>query len=263
MTTTLGSSSESPPYVEAKYQEKNSNQAKVYINSCPNTETADAETENNFSFSENSLKIPKVNAQTNTSDNANCKSCGQNSTCHFVYGNENAKYKFILIRGKGGCSGTDNPCEQKSNWGQNDQKSFESFKKAVETMAKDIDYAPDGAKSFAVYRSDLVADKDPSCPPLKKFDSYGYICQGSGGSAYARFRGNAAYCLDWIKPGYPVLAHEQIGHAFAQLDDEYENCNMNPNRHPSPHYNCTDPKNLARSGLGAKTKWGNLLTLNN
>lgn len=60
VTTSLGSS---VSYVEAKYQDKSSNQAKVYINACPNTKITSVEVKNKFSFSENSFAIPSANAQ--------------------------------------------------------------------------------------------------------------------------------------------------------------------------------------------------------
>jgi hypothetical protein len=63
VATSLGSS---VPYVEANFQNKSSNQAKVYINACPNTKIGSAETKNKFSFSENSFAIPKANAQNMT-----------------------------------------------------------------------------------------------------------------------------------------------------------------------------------------------------
>ncbi|MCX6766682.1 MAG: hypothetical protein NT170_02780 [Candidatus Moranbacteria bacterium] len=71
VTTSLGSSSESVPYVEAKYQEKNSNQAKVYINSCPNT-AAGAGATDKFSMRFDNFLIPKAHAE------PNCEGCHTN-----------------------------------------------------------------------------------------------------------------------------------------------------------------------------------------
>jgi|GEM_PF-1208538 len=295
VTTSLGSSSESVPYAEAKFQEKNSNTAKVYINSCPNTETSGAsiETKNKFSLSENSLIIPKVNAQSwvcpncktpNELENSACKSCGQASTCHFVYGDPEAEFQFILIRGRRECSigwpsSNDdsaspsedyNPCdkETKKTWREGDQEGYEKFKKSVDAMSRGLDYGPFGKNDFSVYRSDLIADKDPTCPTPShmKMRSYGYICNGtSSRGAFARqSEVKAKYCLD-IRTPANVFAHEQIGHIIGNLDDEYEECGKNPNNFKSPHWNCTSKEKITpiyKQGLlwksiaGYETKWG-------
>lgn len=283
VTTSLGSSSESVPYVEAKYQDKNSNQAKVYINACPNMETAGAAAKNNFLFSENGLAIPKANAQTwdcpncktQNSGGTTCKSCGQNDACHFVYGNENAKYIFILVRTNSrSCddfyttaTGSVIVLHPTQEWNKNDKSEYESFKSAVEKMSKDISFAPDGKNNFAVYRSDLIAQSagsfsDPSCPK-GTFVSNGFICKNKM-RANAKLRGYAYYSLQDIFP--TLLAHEQIGHAFAQLDDEYEECGKDLANFSSPHYNCTSKdkvKTITQSGwlwnsVKYETKWGQL-----
>ena len=283
VTTSLGSSSESPPYVEAKYQEKNSNQAKVYINACPNTETASAEAENKISFAENNFGIPKANAQGWTCPNcktpndpgsSTCKSCGQHNTCPLIYGNENAPRKFILIRGSEISDCDDFKIEPPGKfikiapskpWNRQDQNEYKKFKSAAETLAKGIDYAPDGKNNFAVYRSDSIASannfRDSNCPN-GAFVSYGYICNNkiTGAAGYAS--------VSELKAVYPLpnvsahtFAHEHIGHVFAKLTDEYRDCNqVGRSTNHLPNYNCTDPGKIDRSKKrNEATKWQDYL----
>jgi hypothetical protein len=261
--------SENIPYVEAKLEEKSSNQAKVYINACPNTQTAETGSGGNSAFALEKFEISKANAQSNwtcpncntPSDpgNSTCKSCGQNSTCRFIYGNENATKKFILIRGWQRCLRElntpentvfgGNPCKNAEWWDKNSQADYKKFKETVDLMKTDIDYAPNGKQEFAVYMSDLVADKDSSCPPKKDFEMYGYVCKGNQGRDY-QWQGYAAFCIGDYKKG--IMAHELIGHGFAWLDDEYTEAGktFNPGW---PHFNCTASSKIP-------TKWGTSIT---
>ncbi|MCX6766681.1 MAG: hypothetical protein NT170_02775 [Candidatus Moranbacteria bacterium] len=151
-------------------------------------------------------------------------------------------------------------------WDKQDKSEWDKFYSAAKEMAKDIKYAPEGEKNFAVYWSLLVADnesfQDPSCPKAP-FVSYGHICKNKM-RAKAIFRGRAFYSLQDIRP--TLFAHEQIGHSFAQLDDEYEECDKDIANYSAPHLNCTSKdkvKVISQPGLiwnnvKYETKWGNM-----
>jgi len=214
VTTSLGSSSESPPYVEAKYQEKNSNQAKVYINSCPNTETAGAETKDKFSFLGNSLNIPKVNAQVPgkpTFNTEGCTSCGENNTCHFSGGNPSAEFIFILVRSND-TNVRNKLCPfSQSDWEEDGSHIIEPPVAAQIAENESEQNLPYFDSKFAIYWSSKILDvneKDENCPEAK-YSSYGYIFSGTGKKARAIINGSAQYCEDaLIQPN--VFSHEQI-----------------------------------------------------
>jgi hypothetical protein len=234
VTTSLESSSESPPYVEAKYQEKSSNQAKVYINSCPNTKTADIGAKNMFSFLKNNTLIQEARAQ--SSDPAHdslCASCGQAETCHYVAGNKDKKPPFVIILMRRNDSPIvdgigESPCKREINTWTDDSENRDQFGKAVNHyVAPQMEYIPEASKGkIALYYSDLIGSSDSSCPSGEKFTSYGYVYSGKGDpetdSAFSQNKTDAYYCSGTFSSGAAVFAHEHIGHIIGKLDDEYE-----------------------------------------
>jgi hypothetical protein len=239
--------SESPPYVEAKFQDKNSNQAKVYINACPTTTAADAGTGNRLSFSENGLgTIPKANAQAGEPlADAVCESCGQmETTCHYVVGNrDSAKYIFVLMRSNDWFwkDKTENACETKvERWQKENDADLKQFKDKVKEFAQGYKYLNDTDGDFAIYESTQIGSWDYTCPPGEKYYGYGYVYKGTGDRAAAYSGGYATYCMDEKYPA-KTFAHEQPGHSFASLDDEYTDSKQNPNNFSSKlHLNCTE-----------------------
>lgn len=285
VSKSLGSSSESVPYVEAKYKEKSSNQAKVYINSCPNT-TASIETNDKFSLRLNNLLIPKAHAEPNSSFNdssssssdttgigttipsadttsssttsdsladAVCAGCGQTeTTCHYVVGNrDSAKYIFVLMRSNDWFwkDKTENACETKvERWQKEDDADLKKFKDKVKKFAEGYQYLNDTDGDFAIYESTQIGSWDSTCPPGKKYYGYGYVYKGTGNRAAAHYFGHATYCMDEENPAQ-AFAHEQPGHSFADLDDEYTNSKENPNKFSwKPHLNCTVDPSCAKWG---------------
>jgi hypothetical protein len=273
VTTSLGSSSESVPYVEAKYQEKISNQAKVYINLCPNT-TANIEKKDTLSLKFDNLFIPKVHAET-SSDSLNsilnsnatgtgttsstgtgCTSCGQANTCYWLAGSKNkdTKYIFIIMR-------SDNfreiLCNEVHDYWGDGKNTWQSFRKIAQKFANGINYITNKQlvnNDVAVYVSSVVGGSDPNCPAGTVDQIYGFVQNGKGDKASAR-PGVAYYCFTSGEAKYgrsydKIFAHEQIGHAFAFLEDEYVNTSVNPNNvTPFSSYNCTADSKC--------TKWGN------
>ena len=155
VTTSLGSSSETVPYVEAKYSSKSSNQAKVYINSCPNTKTANAETKNKLSLQFNNLVFPKAHAGVGTTYSDTCTGCGQVNTCPFVVGNENAENMIIFIRTDVSDFST-MPCTiSKPTWIKGDQNQLKEYKEIVKEFSAGLAYTTK-KNNFGVYRSDLI-----------------------------------------------------------------------------------------------------------
>lgn len=232
--TSIGSS-QNTPYVEAKFQDKNSNQAKVYINSCPNTMTAEAETKNKFSFSENNLGIPKARAQTTPSandswiyqpegdNNTDCKSCGETNTCHFVAGTENAPFIFIFIRRKEYDPSETNGAKKNPPCDGNFTAPLETqkFGEQIKEVSKQLQFAPKEAQSkIGIYWSSVIGKSDSSCPQGKNMTSYGYVYEGVSDDA-GKVNNNAYYCSGAFQKSVAAFAHEQIGHALGHLNDEY------------------------------------------
>jgi hypothetical protein len=223
VTTSLGSSSESVPYVEAKFQDKNSNQAKVYINACPNT-TASIEKKDRLSLQFDNFLIPKAHAEPNegyeggdmynyeedegiilengNSDKENnqpgmmstiknaCVQCGIISGCQLLKGNPGADFVFIIMRNNEFLISGKTPCDPntvwKANW--NDDKERSEFQTLAKKLAEGFEVMPKFTQGkLAIYMSDRIGWKGFGCPTGKKFTSYGYIHAGTakGGHAWA------------------------------------------------------------------------------
>jgi len=118
---------------------------------------------------------------------------------------------------------------------------LKKFEGKVKEFAKGYQALKDNDGDFAVYESTLVGSVDPTCPPGKKYYGYGYVFKGTGDSAAAAGNG-AVYCLDASTPSRTFI-HEQAGHMFSRLEDEYVNTKINPNDYYSSRLqNCTvDP----------------------
>lgn len=149
--------------------------------------------------------------------------------CSLIGGKQNAKFIFVLLRRQPGNSPASLNCDNAEYWEEDD---LNEFKKTVDRVAVDLTYIPsEDIKHFAVYRIDEIYDGtndqqieqiiEEDCPEVNenKFLSYGYVHKGLG-RASAELGGNAYYCHASMSE--KVLAHEQIGHAFAQFLDEYE-----------------------------------------
>jgi len=256
VSKSLGSSSESVPYVEARFQEKNSNQAKVYINACPNT-TAEAETKNEFSFSENSLIIPKAKAQTwtcpgcktqNEPGSATCKSCGRVTTCHHVEGtNPNGPFFFIFARSNSKLGLNILECDNQG-WSRKSLDELDALEDNITDIAKGISYLPDKSKIGVYWTNEILdlGETDTDCPE-GKLNSYGYIYNSSAfGGAFAYKSGDfAVYCKDRLASDSRVFAHEQIGHILGDLSDEYPDQKTNVDNHYFT-YNCTKDANCTK-----------------
>jgi hypothetical protein len=284
VTTSLGSSSESAPYVEAKFQDKNSNQAKVYINSCPNT-TASIETNDKFSLRLDSFLIPKAyaepdSAKFNASESTNsnnennkagivstiknaCVQCGIVNTCHLLKGDPGADFVFILMRNNEYMREGETPCDPNMVWKYdwNNDEELLIFSELASGLAQGYERMPKFTQSkLAIYKSDRIGARDYNCPTGNIFTSYGYVHAGIffGGHAWAQvpmkaagFAGNdgiaAEYCSGGEIATANSLAHEQGGHILGALDDEYTSTLMDPNKFiGGSHYNCTQ----------GKPKWG-------
>ena len=255
------------PYVEASYKDKKSNQVKVYINACPllargeqsQKKLSESNSPKFSDFINECLGIKTVKAGPKST---NCDVCpsDQRITCHFVYGNPNADFIFILAMGNVDECFTGELYEGEMKYWDH-EKDREEFIKIAEKLAIGITYAPDVPgvcgknECFAVYRTedktiDAFGEQDDSCPS-RKFVSYGYICNGRIRPYYNFTKESALYSID---DASNVLAHEQIGHGFARLDDEYIECDKDPNDYLGlPHYNCT----MTRSGPPRPpNKWG-------
>lgn len=203
-------------------------------------------------------KTPATPSATPTPTNESAGTCKSacpkdpKNTCHFVYGNENAKYIFIFYRVNDSpilsCSG--------DKW-KGDAKEFAGFMDTIKNQfAIGIDYSAE-KNDFGVFASSLVGyTKDSSCPPSRDLYGRNYVLKGMPTTemlAYSiKSKAMGVYCSDYSNVaigGKPseIFAHEQIGHGFGKLNDEYVSAtkyNTDP-----PIYNC------ASLQTGCK-KWG-------
>lgn len=111
-----------------------------------------------------------------------------------------------------------------------------------------------------------MGGNDANCPKAQWVD-YGFMCK-SYKRAFARVSVTGAmYSLKDLRTG--ILAHEQIGHIFARLDDEYEETSRADDSQYDwgNHYNCTSKERitpvyetgwLSKTIKSYNTKWGNM-----
>lgn len=278
---TKGSVSEDPPYVEASYDGKNSNAMRVYVNSCPATDyskksdkaenfVAGKIVENamaqNEEYSDNLIITPADEATAQKGwwpgwfgegspppSKRRCnKACPDDPkhTCHYLEGSYRADNIFVLMRrndSPGGAGSKHNCATKLEQWREGNTDDLNLFENKAKDFAKGYRYLNDAKGQFAVYESTLIGASDPTCPAGKKYTGYGYVYKGTGNRAAGGSMG-AQYCIDIDAPSQ-IFAHEQPGHIFALLQDEYVNTKLNPNLfYHRPNRNCTaDP---------ACAKWG-------
>ena len=172
--------------------------------------------------------------------------------CKFVYGNKNAKFILILARINTHFVGLPSqPCSDSlETWDTNNEDQADIFREKVSLASSGVN-VNNLADNFGVYRSNKVFETTEKniCPDVesgKEFVSYGWVQNGSGKSAYAEIGGNNSYyCIKNIKP--VALAHEQIGHNFALLMDEYILYNETFSEKKYTHnYNCTADKTCTK-----------------
>ena len=176
--------------------------------------------------------------------------------CQFIYGNKDAKFILILARINTHFIGlSSQPCSDSVEmWDENNTDQTDTFKTKV-SFASSGANANDLSDNFGVYRSDKVFTTTQTniCPDVeskKEYVSYGWIQNGSGKTAYGDMGNNAYYCIGNISPN--VLAHEQIGHNFAFLSDEYSPYKKFNDAKLEHNYNCTTNKEC--------TKWKTIET---
>jgi len=267
-----------PPYVEARLGNKVSNQVRVYVNACPKMLESNQRSNDSIDSSSPVINLDmkglfnfnfKARAQ-EVAHQACSNDCPENvrRTCHLIYGSRDARFVFVLMRANVENLGQHtNPCAKSEDWDEKSLSELNYFRDMARNFAKGLDLSKLHER-FGVWVSDKVGVDDADCP-VGDFTSYGYVIKGakdSNNKAYAIVSSKkAVYCSGEgeLEEAPQIFAHEQIGHIFAKLDDEYETCNGSPQGFESmPHYNCTDPKNVVNEGIFKyKTKWGELGTV--
>ncbi len=177
---------------------------------------------------------------------ANLSGNGRGKQCELLAGSKNADFVFMLARSKfgvpsDGMKKTD--CSNAVDWDGAKQTDLDAFKAMASEMANGLDLVESSNQShFAVYRMDEIYDgtndnvlqdiikKDCQEASNNKLFSYGYIYNSEGlagggaksGKAYAAHSTKKAfYCIKNDPNQDKVFTHEQIGHIFAKLEDEY------------------------------------------
>ncbi len=199
------------------------------------------------------IKNFKINNIAEAVENT-CAGCGNiepKRNCEFVAGNQNAEFVFIIGRTNIGKHG--NACAKPDVWIKDDPNQLEKFNLMTSQMSAGLNLLPpDIRRNFSIYRSKLVYgttdDKNgawieymtiqdsftiaetckydiPKFRDVRAFMA-GFIQNGAEGRAYTGFgiSDPAFYCIDANFSSSNlarVFAHEQIGHQFANLDDEY------------------------------------------
>lgn len=168
---------------------------------------------------------------------ANLSGVGRDKQCELLAGNKNAPYVFMLIRAQQGVPAEAykyNECENVNNWDSTNQKELSDFRTYAKSLAFGLNQVASTDRNyFAVYRLDEIYDgsngsklqeimnRDCSDVNSNVFFSYGYIYKGQGDHAYAiPSTKNGYYCMNESYAD-KVFTHEQIGHCFASLKDEY------------------------------------------
>lgn len=166
------------------------------------------------------------------------------SGCDFIYGNQNAKVIFILARannpGTSLCSGT---------W-QNTDSEYASFKQLVSSAASGAGIFGGASSQFGVWaaRSVVQGGGGSVCSDIESAASYyshGWVVNGNGSGAESYIGGrDAYYCKNFITP--VVFAHEQVGHNFGGLMDEYVGYPMSYVNMFAYQYNCASDASCSK-----------------
>ena len=171
---------------------------------------------------------------------------GETTECELIGGSENAKFAFFLARTNDNSLST--LCSNYRPWAGSSNE-LSDYKSAVLGAVSKAESLLDGrGQSFAFYRSNKIFSSDSSdiCPKILSSKNFiytnnGWVMNGSGGAAANFFE--AHFCLNGGLLGRSTaLFHEQIGHGFASLMDEYGMSGGGLNVPPSiwPGYNCTN-----------------------
>ena len=193
----------------------------VYVNACPNSLT-----DSTVYTPENSF-VRKASA-------AGCSVCGKrvaSSRCELINGYPDASFIFILARVNDGTA-----CAYPSDWSY--AMNWESVAKE---FSKGLNYVPGPIRTkFGLYLSDKIfpitsagaviseCDKSVSFSEEVQRFMVGFVQHTSypddeyDTAYFAPEEDQVVYCSSEALPA-EVFAHEQIGHQFGGLDDEYEN----------------------------------------
>jgi hypothetical protein len=170
------------------------------------------------------------------------------SKCEFIAGNKDAKFKFIIVKYDDPAKiKYRSPCEKPVFWDKNDKKQIKRFEENAKKLAGGLDYLdPEFRSQFAVYISDKILSTTTNIPDEVDVEDdcgigdgatvyFNYVQNSERGilngffdnfsdRAFAHEGSGSYYCineLDEKKRSGFVFAHEQIGHSFASLSDEY------------------------------------------
>src|SRR3989344_4531234 len=243
-------------YFPPAQQEKKTSGLDVYVNSCPTNQEKPSE--------------------------GTCTACGKKTSgkCELVKGNADAEFIYIIARAESHGA----PCDAPTPWKKNDLTQLSAFKNLVNQMSQGLNLLPSIGSTplslrFAMYRSDKIYPKEvenggqaillEECSSsIPNFQNVKAVMAGfvehtdfpeKGGRAFSdtSISASAAYCdsMDAPMAGFlpmEVFAHEQIGHQFAGLDDEYfRSLTIWPFRDRKITQNCTaDPDGKKWKHLG-------------
>lgn len=170
---------------------------------------------------------------------ANLSGTGGEKQCEFLTGTRGAKAIIMLRRAQKNTATNNFVCAEADWDANNNQSQLDQFKQLASSLASGLSEVPSADSNFfAVYRMDAIYDGSNDskirdiisgdCPEVNDnvFLSFGDIFNGTGDAACTNVHTKRAqYCTDDSTPG-KSLAHEQVGHAFAQLLDEYPTHNI-------------------------------------
>lgn len=166
------------------------------------------------------------------------------SGCDFVYGNQNAKIVFILARannpGTSLCSGS---------W-QNTNTEYENFKQQVSSAASGAGIFGGSSNQFGVWVAKNVVQGGGGsvCSDIESKASYyshGWVVNGNGNGAESYIGGrDAYYCKNTLTKN--IFAHEQVGHNFGGLMDEYIGYPMSFVNMFKYKYNCSSDASCSK-----------------
>jgi hypothetical protein len=236
-----------------------SSSAKVYVGMCL---VADNDGNTNQLVLTELVTQEKV-LGVNSAKAAGCKGCKKQTKgrCTLIQGSKNATKIFIISRSD--FTTANNTCNSPLKWDANNAQQKSKFEKTVSDMSGGVGFLNyKDEKEFAVYRSDKIYGKnelskyavEKECaadiPNMNNGPVYiSFIQNGEGkwsaddGRAFAYAKNPelpAFYCVEqWGLDA--VFAHEQLGHQFAGLVDEYEDQNIAKNKNGMVYnsFNCT------------------------
>lgn len=240
-------------------------------NTCGSELAKDATCTVSITFKPTALdsKSATINIASNATEKtktANLSGTARNKQCELLAGSKNADFIFMLMRSQFGAPDNTikiSDCTNSKNWDNASQTDLNEFKTITSEMANGLKQVRSADQPyFAVYRMDEVYDGtngnklleiiQKDCPEAakNKLFSYGYIYNGGCELAFSRSTTrNAYYCEKDDKYRDKSFAHEQVGHAFAKLKDEYltKNCDILPWSNITKDSGCAKWKSIASS----------------